>query len=240
MALSHRGRLLRRAFRPQKRPLRPDFDPYLVPISLTWWGLPWSDPESTSLLPSLVDLRIEPDDAAPSVQFHYRTFSPTTSCSAPVPRFGTLILMGTAHLDFSLHTGTTGSHVPRKSLEQVHATFMPDATWTVDRFLPDCSRVNECPPVLTPSGHFSTRQQWFAHARLLTPYLTRSCPAFSSTLTTTALDRCSLRRFEAYSCKSAPRGLPSSLMQHGCLARILHKLHHQGTKAPRINKLGGV
>ncbi|MBU4449533.1 MAG: hypothetical protein KKD99_13185, partial [Proteobacteria bacterium] len=30
------------------------------------------------------------------------------------------------HLSFSLHIGTTGSHVPPKSLIQVHATFMPD------------------------------------------------------------------------------------------------------------------
>src|SRR4051812_9004676 len=30
--------------------------------------------------------------AAPLVQFHYRTFLPPTSCSAPVPRLGTLIL----------------------------------------------------------------------------------------------------------------------------------------------------
>jgi hypothetical protein len=44
---------------------------------------------------------------------------------------------------------------------------------------------------------FSTRHQRFAFARLLSPYLTRSSLAFSSTLTTPALDRCSLRRFEA-------------------------------------------
>ena len=29
--------------------------------------------------------------AGASVQFHYRTFLPTTGCSAPVPRIGTLI-----------------------------------------------------------------------------------------------------------------------------------------------------
>ena len=49
---------------------------------------------STRLLPFLVDLKIKPDNAAPSVQFHYRTFLPTTGCSAPVPRIGTLILVG--------------------------------------------------------------------------------------------------------------------------------------------------
>jgi len=48
----------------------------------------------TRLLPFLVDLKIKPDNAAPSVQFHYRTFLPTTGCSAPVLRLGTLILVG--------------------------------------------------------------------------------------------------------------------------------------------------
>jgi hypothetical protein len=41
----------------------------------------------------LVDLRIKLNNAAPSVQFYYRTFLPTTGCSAPVPRIGTLILV---------------------------------------------------------------------------------------------------------------------------------------------------
>jgi len=49
---------------------------------------------STRLLPFLVDLKIKTDNAAPSVQFHYRTFYPNTGCSAPVPRIGTLILVG--------------------------------------------------------------------------------------------------------------------------------------------------
>jgi hypothetical protein len=73
----------------------------------------------TRLLPFLVDLQIKPDNAAPSVQFHYRTFPPTTDCSAPVSRIGTLTLMRFPHLSFSLIIGTTGSHVPHKSLDQV-------------------------------------------------------------------------------------------------------------------------
>jgi hypothetical protein len=44
-------------------------------------------------LPFLVDLKIKPDNATPSVQFHYRTFLPTTGGSVPVPRIGTLILV---------------------------------------------------------------------------------------------------------------------------------------------------
>src|SRR5580704_11664039 len=44
------------------------------------------------LLPSPVGPRARLNNAAPSVQPHYRAFIPTTSCSAPVPRFGTLVL----------------------------------------------------------------------------------------------------------------------------------------------------
>ena len=44
------------------------------------------------LLPSPVGLGHRLSNAAPSVQSHYRTFNPTTSHSAPVPRIGTLVL----------------------------------------------------------------------------------------------------------------------------------------------------
>src|SRR6266852_2775013 len=87
----------------------------------------------TGFLPLLVDLVQELNNATPSVQFDYRTFVPTTGCSAPVPRFGTLILVRTAHLDFSLRIGATGSHVPRKSQMRSHAAFMPDAVRTAIR-----------------------------------------------------------------------------------------------------------
>ncbi len=64
-------------------------------------------------------------------------------CSVPVPRFGTLMLMGASHLHFSLSIGATGSHVPHESLDQVHAVLMPDAVWAVNRFPPNLSRVND-------------------------------------------------------------------------------------------------
>ena len=46
------------------------------------------------LLPSLVDQTVRPDDPTPSLHPHYRDFNTTTSWSAPVPRIGTLTLMG--------------------------------------------------------------------------------------------------------------------------------------------------
>jgi hypothetical protein len=68
------------------------------------------------LLPSPVGPRARLTNAAPSVQLHYRAFIPTTNCSAPVLRFGTLVLAVGARLDVSLGIGATGSHVPYKSL----------------------------------------------------------------------------------------------------------------------------
>ena len=61
---------------------------------------------------------------------------------------------------------------------------------------------------------FSTPHQWFAFAHLPDTHLPQSlCRDFSLTLTTLTLYQRSLRRFEACSCKPAPRGLPSSLAQ---------------------------
>src|ERR1700745_2879779 len=84
---------------------------------------------STRILPSPVVLIPELNNATPSLQPHYRTFNTTTGCSAPVPRLGTLTLIGTAYLGFSLSIGATGSRVPHRSLDQSHAAFMPDAAW---------------------------------------------------------------------------------------------------------------
>jgi len=68
------------------------------------------------------------DTAVPSVQPHYRAFIPTTDCSVPVPRIGTLALAGASRLSFFLRIGATGFRVPQKSLIRVHAASKPDAT----------------------------------------------------------------------------------------------------------------
>ena len=42
-----------------------------------------------------------------------------------------------------INIGATGSHVPYRSLKQVHAASIPDAAWTVSRFPPGLlSRAN--------------------------------------------------------------------------------------------------
>ena len=70
---------------------------------------------STGFLPSPVDPKPELNNAAPSVQLHYRAFLPTTGCSAPVPRISTPILAGASRLDRSLRIG--GDRFPRSVQE---------------------------------------------------------------------------------------------------------------------------
>src|SRR4030042_1690259 len=78
------------------------------------------------------------------------------------------------HSGFSLTIGTTGSHVPHKSLDQVRATFMPDATQAVNRFPLDSSWSSVSPQFRRRRYLFSTPHQWFACARLPEPHLTQS------------------------------------------------------------------
>jgi len=65
-------------------------------------------------------------------------------CSASVLSF-----LWVLHLNFSLSIGTTGSHVLHKGLNQVHATFMPDAAQTVSSVSSGLILVYLKPPVLT-------------------------------------------------------------------------------------------
>ncbi len=152
-------------------------------------------------------------------------------------------------MSFSLGIETTGSHVPCKRLDQGHATFMPDAIWTVSR-----------PPSRLIPGHpivpgfdiihsLSTRHQWFTRVRLLGPHLTRVSLPFPSTLTTRALYPRSLRRFGTGSYKPVPRGPPSSLAQRrtpyrslSCafMAHIGPKIHtsHSGDESARWRNSG--
>src|SRR5215472_13766117 len=59
----------------------PDVRPLRERLCLVHW-----------LLPFPVGQWPRPNNAAPSLQPHYRAFDATTGCSAPAPRFGTLVL----------------------------------------------------------------------------------------------------------------------------------------------------
>src|SRR3954463_8002859 len=110
------------------------------------------------------------DEAAPSLQLHYRAFLTTTSDSAPVLRLGTQGLAGAACLTGSLHIEATGSHVPYGSQDHGHAPFMPDAG--IIGHLPTLSQERDPLLVSTSPGNLSTRHQGFAPARLRDPHLT--------------------------------------------------------------------
>jgi hypothetical protein len=132
------------------------------------------------ILPIRVVHWIKPDDDAPSVQSHYRTFFPTTDVSAPVPRIGTQTLAVTDRLGFSLRSGATGSCVPYRSLSQSHAAFMPDAGWAISRHLPNpCSRDTDPNPGFDVALGLTTRHQRFTYVRLLETHLTKFSSAFS-------------------------------------------------------------
>ena len=121
---------------------------------------------------------------------------------------------GTFRLGFSLHIGTTGSYVPYQSLDQGHAAFMPDASWAVSRLPSTLFRDRSPVPVSTSLDTFRHVISGSLAFVSLNRHLTESPPPFPATLTTTALNRRSLWRFEACSCKPTSRGLPSSLTKH--------------------------
>lgn len=138
-------------------------------------------------------------------------------CSGSVlcsSRFLPLGVLPTAPPANSGAPGTTGSPVPRKSLNRARALFMPDTDGPVNRLLPDSSQDRLPNPGSDVTLSISTRPQGFGFTRLHDSHLTRSWRAFSVTLTTPALNRRSSRWFVATSCKTATEGQPPSLTQH--------------------------
>ncbi len=66
------------------------------------------------------------------------------------------------------------SHVPHKSLTQIHATFTPEAAQAVSRFPLNLSWTHNRNPVLTSSIIFRRLIEWFACAHLSESHLPRS------------------------------------------------------------------
>ena len=139
------------------------------------------------------------NNAAPSLQPHYRAFVATTGCSAPTLCFGTLALAVGAACGLSLHTVAVTERrfsrsirKPGRASRHLHAGCRSGSI----RHPPSRSRRKGHPPVLTSPNPLSTLLQWFACARLSRPCLPESCPGVSATLTTTAFVRSSLRWLE--------------------------------------------
>ena len=129
------------------------------------------------------------DNAAPSLQPHYRAFDATTGCSAPAPRFGTLTLavgaacglpldvVGVTRLRFS-----RSIRKPGRASRRLHAGCRSGSIRASSELIPE----EGSPPVLTSLNPLSTLLQRFASARLSRPCLPKSCPGVSATITTTA------------------------------------------------------
>ncbi len=112
---------------------------------------------------------------------------------------------------------------------------MPDATYPVDKFPIGLSQVTFSPLVLTSSHYLSTCNQWFTCVHLSISHMTHNY-AFSITLTTLALYQSSLWLFEACSCKPAPRGPPSSIVQLSHLVCSFLNIPCVSTAHKKLNK----
>ena len=114
-----------------------------------------------------------------------------------MPRIGTQSLAGVARSARSLRIGATGSHVPCKSLIQIHAAFEPDAARAGLQVSALAVPGATTTPGFDINCTISAVHRRFAFARLSGPYLTGSYPAVSATLTTIALNDSSSRWFGA-------------------------------------------
>ena len=186
----------------------------VTPSRCQWANIETASRGSTAPPARAVDRLDTLDDATPLLH-RVSSTSSLVRVAPPLCLASGFSSLGVDPLDFSLYIEATGSHVPHKGLVQGHATFMPGAAQPSCRLPLDLSRVTDSPRFRHRPYAFDTLP--VVHAlRLPAPYLTRSRRAVSVTLTTSALDRGSARRFGASPCRAAPRGLPSSLVQHGC------------------------
>lgn len=129
----------------------------------------------TGFLPSLVDPKIRPDNAAPSVQSHYRTFLPTTSCSAPVSRIGTLTLVGLPLEFLPSHRNDRfprSTQKPESGSRHLYAGCRPSSKQVTLGLILESRKY----PSSDITQKVSTPHQWFALARLPESHLTGSLP----------------------------------------------------------------
>lgn len=92
---------------------------------------------------------------------------------------------------------------------------MPATIWTVNRFPPDLSQINDSPLVSMTFLRFRHVISGSLVFVSIGTYLTKSSFAFSVTLTTMVFDHSNLRWFGTSTCIAAPRGPPSSTAKHG-------------------------
>ena len=128
-------------------------------------------------LPSLVDSSLRLNHSTPSLHPRYRA-STLLRVDPPLCHVSGFLTSWGFHLGISLGIVTTGSHVPRESLNRDRATFTPVIIKAVSR-----SRLDRIPGQRLKPGFdnvpmLSTPHRWFTYVRLLGSYLTSSRPAF--------------------------------------------------------------
>ena len=167
---------------------------------------------SSSDFPLTLDF--DAGDPLPSLDEHYLVSS-LLRRSPPLDGASVLSTSWFCHLRLFPWHRQPGSQVPYESPNEIHAFYTPDIAWPVGRFPPHLSRNCPMTPVLMSSGAVSMHRQRFTCVRLSHSYLTQSQPRLlTMTFTTAEFSRSSSWRFEAFPCRTAPKGLPSSLVQH--------------------------
>jgi len=156
-----------------------------------------------------VDPTTKPGDWASSLHAHYRHFFATTSPSAPVPRIGTLALVG---LPLGLLPWHRSDRFPGSMFEPESDSRHLNAGRHAGskRISPALIPGQRLLPGFDVVHMLSTLRRWFTCVRLSDPHRTRSRRAFSLTLTTRALDPSRSRWFGACLRRPAPRDLPPS------------------------------
>src|SRR2546423_13087212 len=164
------------------------------------------------LLPFPVGQWPRPNNAAPSLQPHYRTFLATTGCSAPALRIGPLALAVGAACGFSLHAFGVTEHrfsrsvrKPGRASRRLHAGCRSDSL----RHPPSSSRRKGHPPVLASPKPLSTLLRRFSCALLSPPCPPGSRSPASATLAPTAFSPSGLGGAGDSPRLAAPQGPPS-------------------------------
>ena len=157
-------------------------------------------------------------NATPSLQPYYRIFITTTSCSAPVSCFSTLILIVLAIWISSLTSRRLVPAVPYRSPDKNHAIYTPDTAHPITRHPMSLSQVMETPLILMS---FSGLRRVNNGSGLFV-FLINTCQILhlhsTSTLTTITLNESRLKWFEAPFWKTASKDLPSSSI------KLIHKV----------------
>src|SRR5262249_304602 len=127
-----------------------------------------------------------PNNAAPSLQPHYRAFDATTGCSAPAPRFGTLALAVGAACGLSFHVlGRDEAQVLTFHTKAWSSFAPPTCRMPLGQYPgipPPAPARRGPPPVLTSPNPLSPLLQRFACPRPSRPCLPKSCSGVSATL----------------------------------------------------------